>query len=62
MAEFLLAFVLSTAFWLGALVYALRRVLNHLTHNPEAQAAITRHVLTPVFGDQGVPADREGKS
>ena len=28
MAEFLLAFVLSTAFWLGALVYALRYVVK----------------------------------
>ena len=62
MTCFLFAFILSTAFWLALLVYGIRRVTNNMKNNPEAQHAIVRHVLTPVFGDQGVPADREGKS
>ncbi|MDB5309113.1 MAG: hypothetical protein JWO38_3315 [Gemmataceae bacterium] len=52
MTCFLFTFILtSTGYWL-LLWYALRRVLNHLRNNPEAQTAITKHVMTPLFGDK----------
>ncbi|HYH66521.1 MAG TPA: hypothetical protein VD866_17640 [Urbifossiella sp.] len=52
MAIVLLTVILTTACNGLVLWLALRRVFSHLHGNPKAQAAITEHVLTPLFGEK----------
>jgi len=48
----LLTVVLTTLGHGLVLWLALRHVFSHLYGNPKAQAAITEHVLTPLFGEK----------
>ena len=52
MACVLFTVILTSAGWVALLPFGLRRVPDNMKHSPEAAAAITKHVLTPLFGDK----------
>ena len=50
-----LTFLLTSALWAAALLFAVRRVVRHMQSNPEAVAAISTHLLVPLFGKREKP-------
>lgn len=57
----LLTFILTTAGYAVLLWFALRKVMSHLQNNPEAQAAVTKHVVGPLFSSNEPPVAEEDK-
>ena len=51
MLYILMTFLLTTAAYAALLWLGLRRIVTNMKKNPAAQAAVTEHVIAPLFGE-----------